>query len=255
MATGRNVAGRHLSPDIASDTAALVINQTMARELGLEQPLGARIMNWRTYTVVGVVEDFHFEDLQQEIVGLCFALGEYGSIIATKVQTEDMQGSVQTITSVWNDFMPNQPIRYSFLDEEFAQMYEQVSRTSKVFTVFSGLAILIACLGLFALSAYMVEQRRKEISIRKVVGASFQSLLGLLTVNYIWLIVVSLAISIPLGWYSMNRWLEGFTHHTELSWVPFVIAGGTTLLISLLTISFESIRVVRMDPAEALRSE
>lgn len=249
------IAGRNLSLDRASDSASLIINQTMARELGLENPIGEKIMNWQTWNVVGVVEDFHFESLKGEIVGLCFALGEHGSFIPIKVETADMTGTVAAISSTWEEFMPNQPIRYTFLDQEYAKMYEEVQRTGKVFTVFAALAIIVACLGLFALSAFMVEQRRKEVSIRKVLGASFGRLFGLLTFNFLKLIFISLALAIPIGWYAMTRWLEEYANRIDVTWEAFVIAGLMTLSIAVLTISYESIRVVRKNPADSLRME
>lgn len=249
------IEGRTMALDRASDSSSLIINQTMARELGLKNPIGAKVMNWRTWTIVGVVEDFHFESLKGEIVGLCFALGEHGSIVPVKVQTGDMAGTIAEVSEVWAEFLPNQPIRYTFLDQQYAKMYEDVRRTGNVFTVFASLAIIVACLGLFALSAFMVEQRRKEITIRKVLGASVGRLLGLLTANFLWLVVISLALAVPIGWYAMHRWLEDYSSRIEISWEVFVIAGALTLGIALLTISYESIRVVRRNPAESLRAE
>ena len=162
------VEGRVFSNDIASDSAAIIINQTMARELGLENPVGERIMNWANWVVVGVVEDFHFESLKGKIGGLAMVRSQYGTIVSVKVNTQDMPATLASITEVWDKFKPDQPIRYTFLDESYARMYDDVQRTGNLFSAFAIFGIIVACLGLFGLSAFMVEHRGKEISIRKV---------------------------------------------------------------------------------------
>ena len=157
--------------------------------------------------MIGVIEDFHFESMKDEITPLALAVGRYGNVVPIRVKTNDMKATLTSITNVWDEFMPNQPIRYTFMDDVFASMYEEVSRTGDVFTVFSVLAILVACLGLFGLSAFMVEQRGKEISIRKILGASIQLIFKLLTMNFLKLIVISLLLAIPISFYMMEDWL------------------------------------------------
>ncbi|MEZ4828575.1 MAG: FtsX-like permease family protein [Bacteroidia bacterium] len=249
------IDGRDFEKEMSSDSQAIIINQKMARELGLANPVGARIQNWQVYTVVGVVEDFHFESLKGEIRPLCFVKNNYGSIVSVKVQSEDMRATLQSVTAVWDEFAPNQPIRYTFLDERYAQMYKDVQQTGRIFTSFAILAMIIACLGLFALSAFMVEQRRKEISIRKVLGASFGNLLGILTFNYLRLVAISILIAVPSGWYLMNLWLNEYTYKSEMGPDIFLIAAISTVLIAVLTISYESIRAALTNPANSLRSE
>ena len=251
------VEGRVFSEKMPSDSNAVIINQTMAQKLGLENPIGEKIMNWETWNVIGVVEDFYFESLKGEHIALCFALGDFGSNVAIKVRTDDMASTLNSITNVWDKFLPNQPIRYAFMDQRYAEMYEDVKRTGNVFSVFAGLAIIVACLGLFALSAFMMEQRRKEVSIRKVLGASVSSLLQLLTVDFLKLILISLFLAIPIGWYAMQRWLEDYAldNRIEIGWGVFFVAGVMTLFIAVLTISYESIKLVRKNPADSLRTE
>ncbi|MDN5200982.1 ABC transporter permease [Fulvivirgaceae bacterium BMA10] len=247
--------GRGFSSELVSDSSAVIINQTMAKELGLENPIGKRIMNWQTWTVIGVVEDFHFQSLKRDIGSLCLVLGNSNSIVSVKIQTENMASMLHSITDVWDQFMPNQPMRYTFLDESYASMYEDVKWTGKVLSVFTALAIIVACLGLFALSAFMVEQRSKEISIRKILGASLSSIFSLLTFNFLKLVLIALVIAIPLGWYVINRWLEDYANRIEITWEVFVIAGIIAVLIALLTISSESIKAALVNPARKLRSE
>ena len=249
------VAGRVFSLDRASDSTGVIINQKMAEKLGLENPVGERIMNWRTWTIVGLVEDFHFDVMKQDIQPLVMVRGEYGDIISAKVNTQNMEATLASIRQVWDEFKPNQPFRYTFLDESYARMYDDVKRTGNIFTLFATLAILVACLGLFALSAFMVEQRGKEISIRKVLGASLGSIFHLLTFDFLRLVLIAFVIAIPISWYMMNRWLEDYAYRIEITWGVFAIAGAIALLIALFTISSESVKAALADPAEKLRSE
>ena len=249
------LAGRDFSEEIKSDTQAVIINQKMAKELGLKEPIGKRIMNWQVYTIIGVVENFHFESLREEIRSLCLVLGNSPSIVSVKVNAADISNTIQSIGAVWQKFAPHQPIRYAFLNESYARMYEDVQRMGRIFTTFALLAIIVACLGLFALSAFMVEQRGREISIRLVMGASIRSIFNLLTINFVKLVLISIVIAVPIAWYMMNKWLEDFTYKTEITWDVFVLAGVMALLIAIGTISYQSIRAGFMDPVQSLKSE
>ena len=247
--------GRDFSEDAKGDSQAVIINRAMVKELGLKDPIGARIENWRVWTVVGVVEDFNFESLREKIGPLVMMLGDQSSIVSVKVKPGDMAGTLKSITGVWKKFSPNQPIRYAFLDESYATMYADVQRMGRIFTTFAVFAIIVACLGLFALSAFMVEQRGKEISIRLVLGASMRSIFNLLTLNFVKLVLISIVIAVPIAWYMMNKWLEDFTYKTEIGWDVFALAGVMAVGIALLTISYQSIRAALMNPVDSLRSE
>jgi putative ABC transport system permease protein len=251
----RLAEGRNFDEKIASDSQAIIINQAMAKAFGFKNPVGEKIMNWEVYTIIGVVEDFNFESLRGKVEPLCLVYGTFGSIVAVKVGTGDMQSSLQSITSVWEKFMPHQPIRYTFLDETYARMYDDVQRTGKIFTSFAVLAIIVACLGLFALSTFMIEQRGKEISIRIVLGASLNSIFGLLTSNFVKLVLISFVIAIPIGWFMMRKWLEDYTNKIEITWDVFALAGIIAIMIALLTISQQAIRAALVSPAKNLKSE
>ena len=253
------VDGRDFSIEIRSDSQACIINQTLARKLDLKNPIGERITNGssgsRIMEVIGVVEDFHFESMKENIGGVCLAIGRSPTVLSVKVNTRDMPQLVTSVSTLWKDFSPNQPIRYTFLDDRFAMMYADVQRMGRIFTSFAVLAIIVACLGLFALSAFMVEQRNKEISIRLVLGASVKSIFNLLTLNFVLLVLVSLLIAMPISWYLMHTWLEDFVYRIEITWDVFVLAGLMAVFIAILTISYQSIRAALTNPAAGLRSE
>ncbi|WP_276483189.1 ABC transporter permease [Paraflavitalea pollutisoli] len=249
-------AGRNFSPQMPTDTQAAVINQSMVKKLNLAEPVGAKITNgWEHFTVIGVMEDFHFESMKKEIVPLCLTLGRGGDVVSVKLKPGNAEKAIADISAVWKSFAPNQPIRYSFLDDNFARMYKDVERTGFVFTSFAVLAIIIACLGLFALAAFMAEQRNKEISIRKVLGASVSGLFMMLVNNFLKLIILSFLIAIPLGWWLMNRWLQDYSYRISITWDVFLVAGVAILVIALLTICYQSIRAAIASPIKSLRSE
>lgn len=247
--------GRDFDRDLASDSSAIIINQKMQKELG-GNLLGKRIDNYAgSWNVIGIVEDFHFESLREDIAPLGLVLGKEASVLAVKLKTEDMAGSIKSLTVLWNKFAPHQSIRYSFLDDRYAAMYADVKRMEKIFTSFSILAIIVACLGLFALSAFMVEQRSKEISVRLVLGASVNSVFQLLTWNFLKLVLIAFILAAPLGWYLMSRWLEDYAYRISIGWDVFTVSGGLSVLIALFTISYQSIKAAVMSPVNGLRSE
>ena len=247
--------GRNFSTDMASDTAAIIINETMAQKLGLEDPVGAQIQNWRTWTVIGVVEDFHYSSMKGNIGALAFVLTDYGSIMATEIATDNLEGTLSSITAIWDKLMPNQPIRYTFMDEQFASMYADVQRTGNVFAVCAFLAVLIACLGLFGLATFVAEQRSKEVSIRKVLGATMGNLYQLLTVNFLKLILISVIIGTPISWYLMRLWLQDYEYRIDINWWYFALPGFIILGIALFTVSRQALALAFSNPVDHLRGE
>lgn len=250
------IQGRNFTKNMASDSGSIIVNETMAKELGLAEPLGKRINNFEyPRTIIGVIKDFHFESLRGEINPLCLIYDTRTDITAVKVGTDNMLETTEAITAIWDRVVPNQPIRYDFLDETFAAMYDNVKRTGQIFASFSILAVIIACLGLFALSAFMVEQRRKEISIRKVLGAPFMSLFSVLTSNFMKLVFIALIVALPTGWYLMNSWLANYTYKTSLTLDIFILSGLLIVMIAFITLSYEVVRAVRVNPADTLHAE
>jgi putative ABC transport system permease protein len=249
------VKGRDFSIEIHSDSQAIIINQAMAKALNMEDPVGKKITNgYWTWPVIGVIEDFHFESMRQFIGPLCLMIERNPNAVSVKV-THDIPGAIRSISKVWKEFSPNQPIRYSFLDESYARMYDDVERMGSIFRSFALLAILVACLGLFALSAFMVEQRNKEISIRLVLGASVNGIFRLLTSNFLKLVCISLVIAVPVSIYLMQEWLKEFAYKIEITWDVFLLTGVMTVGIALFTISYQSVKAALMNPAASLRSE
>jgi len=250
------IAGRNFSKDMPTDSQSVIINQTMARKLGYTDPIGKIITNGpQKFTVIGMVQDFNFESMKSEIEPLCMQLGYSNDIISVKMLGSDIPGAMSSITSVWKTFSPHQAIRYVFLDEKFQSMYADVKRTGLIFTGFSVLAVIVACLGLFALAAFMAEQRSKEVSIRKVLGASVSGLLTLLTGNFLKLILISLLVAIPTGWWLMNKWLQDFNYRIHIDWSIFLFAAVIMMAIALFTVSFQALRAALTNPMKNLRSE
>jgi putative ABC transport system permease protein len=250
------VAGRDFNSAMPTDSQALIINQTLVKKLGLKNPVGKQVANGRgAFPVIGVVEDFNFESMRQQVGSLVMRLGNSPSIVSVKVNTANMHGTIASISEVWKTYSPGQPIRYTFLDESFANMYGDVQRMASIFTTFAILAIIIACLGLFGLSAFMAEQRSKEIGIRKVLGASVSSITALMSKDFVKLVVIAIVIASPIAWWAMSKWLEDFAYQIPMSWWVFVVAGLGAVLIALVTVSFQSIKAALMNPVKSLKAE
>jgi len=252
------VEGRNFSYNMTNDTVwngSVIINQTMAKKLNLENPIGKRITNGSIFTVVGVVKDFNFENMHNPVGPLVMHLGLSPSLVSVKIKGTDVKNTLASITNTWKAFSPNQPIRYSFMDESFASMYADVQRIGHIFTTFAVLAIIIACLGLFALSAFMAEQRSREIGIRKVLGATVSGITTLLSVDFVKLVFIAIVIASPIAWYGMNKWLQGFAYQVPLHWWIFALAGVVAIVIAIITVSFQSIKAALMNPVKSLKSE
>lgn len=249
--------GRNFSYNMADDTAgrSIIINQKMVKALGLNKPIGARIYDGGIFTVIGVVQDFNFESMRGEISPVVLHFSLSTSMMTVKLRGGGIQNAIANVSALWKKYSPNQPLRYTFLDDEFANMYADVTRTGKIFTSFAVLAIIIACLGLFALSAFLAEQRSKEIGIRKVLGASVQGITTLLSVDFIKLVLLSILIASPIAWWAMHKWLQDFAYRITISWWMFALAGLGAILIALITVSFQSIKAALANPVKSLRSE
>jgi len=252
--------GRNFYPSGPADSASVIINEAAVRDLGFgnSDPLGKTIIRsgQRHYTIVGVVKDFNYTSAKQRIAPLMMiASNNSRGLVILRVKTADITRLISDIKSKWESFGSGAPFSYSFLDEQFASLYSAEQRTGKIFTSFSVVAIIIACLGLFGLAAFMIRQRVREIGIRKVLGASAGSITALLSKEFLKLIVIASVISFPVTWYAMNKWLQDFAYRIDIQWWAFVLAGCIALLVAAVTISFQSIKAALANPVKSLRSE
>ena len=260
------LAGRMLEPEWKADSDALVLNTTAVRQFGFTTAgaVGKKIsFQWQGAAhfmrIVGIVRDFNFESLHNPIKALGFStldfFGNRYSYAIAKIQTADLAPAITHIRETWNKLNPGTPFTYSFIDQDFARNYEKEQRTSTLVMYFTGIAILIACLGLFGLTAFAAEQRIKEIGIRKVLGASVFNVTFLLSRDLIRLVGIAILIASPLAAFVMDRWLNNFTYRIHLSWWMFLVAAAGATLTAVITVSFQAIKAARANPIRNLRSE
>ncbi|MCG7858130.1 ABC transporter permease [Flavihumibacter sediminis] len=255
--------GRNFSKDFQSDSMALLINETTAQMLGYEDPIGKKIYKSNSnlqsellaYTIIGVVKNFHFESLKQQIGPLCMRLGRADYTIAMKVDAARIPTMVKEVEKKFDAQAAGFPFQYSFLDASFNEMYKAEEKAGKLAFSFAVLAILIACLGLFGLAAFMAEQRTKEIGVRKVLGASVNQIMVLLSKDFLKLVAISACLAFPISWLVMNKWLQDFAFRIDIGWWVFIVAGLMAALIALFTVGFQALRAALNNPTQSLRSE
>jgi putative ABC transport system permease protein len=251
--------GRNFSKDFGTDSSAIVINEAAVRELGWtnDNAVGKSIVRsgQQELKVIGVMQDFNYASVKQKIAPMMMLLGgNYGGLVV-KIKTDDVKGFLHDLKKRWDAFNPAGPLEYNFLDENFAKLYASEERTQQIFSAFAVLAIIIASLGLFGLSAFVIEQRTKEIGIRKVLGASVNNVLLLVSQEFLLLVMIAFIISIPVTWWAMNKWLEDFAYRININVWIFAAAGIAVVLIALLTISFQTIKAAIANPVKSLRTE
>jgi putative ABC transport system permease protein len=255
--------GRNFSKEF-SDSSSVILNEAAAKRIGWKNTVGNYLEypgNSQRFKVIAVVKDFNVASLHEvvEPFGLfhesskTYNLGH--SYISVRFQPGNMEGYLQELENKWKAFVPNTPFDYSFLDSEIESLYRSEQRMGAVFGIFTFLSIFIACLGLFGLSVYSVQRRSKEIGVRKVLGASVQSVVALLSKDFLKLVFISAIIAFPFSWYAMNKWLEDFAFRTTIGWMVFAFAAFAAVLIALFTISFQSIKAAIANPVNSLRSE
>ena len=263
--------GRFFSNAFSTDSLSVVLNEKAVAALGLKEPvIGTRLTttadfynpkpdSFYTYTVVGVVHDFHYQTLHQAIEPLVITnaakFGGVTNLTAVRITGADLHKAIESIETIWRQFVPDHPLHYAFLDENLAAQYKAEQTLQRIFTVFSVLAIFIACIGLLGLAAYATQQRMREMSIRKVLGAGRGTIVRLLSKDFIRLVSLSAFIAFPAAWLAMHAWLQGFAYRIGLSWWVFALAWLVCLLITLVTISFQAIRAAAVNPVKVLRSE
>jgi putative ABC transport system permease protein len=264
------IAGRDFSKDMQTDKDhAFMLNETAVQQLGFGTPqkaLGQNLL-WRDWNakgsdslkrgqVIGVVKDFNFKSLYDKIEPAVLQIypPAYWKV-AVKMKTADIAGSIVHVQKTWDRYAPDYPIEFRFLDESFTQMYKAEDKLKILLWLFTGIAIFIGCLGLFGLAAYTAERRKKEVGIRKVLGASVQGIAVLLSKDFVKLVLIALVIASPVAWYFMHEWLQDFAYRITISWWIFALAGITALLIAIVTVSYQAIRAAVANPVKNLRSE
>jgi putative ABC transport system permease protein len=249
---------------VTFDEHSVILNKTAALGLGysvsaLQQVIGRHLYgvgDSAVSTVIGVMDDFHFHSLKETIRPLCLQTDKgYLQFLSIKINTGNLPGTIKALAATWEKAVPNRPFSYFFLDEDFNSQYRAEERFGHLFIYFSVLALFISSLGLLGLSAYSTLQRTREIGIRKVLGASVTGIVGLLSGDFVKLVILAFVIACPLSWLAMHQWLQGFAYRTTLNWGVFVLAGAGALLIAVLTISFQAVRAALANPVKSLRSE
>ena len=256
------VAGRNFSRDFSTDTGSFLLNEAAVKVLGLKNNEEAIGMNFeygnRRGKLIGVFNDFHFESMHQKIVPLILLVprspNSYGNI-SLKIAGNNIPAALAHIEKTWKKFLPETPYQYTFLDENFDRLYQAEERQGTIFTVFACIAIFIACLGLFGLSAFAITQRIKEIGIRKVLGANVSTIVTLLSKDFMKLVIIAAVIAFPVAWYAMNTWLRDFAYRINIPVWIFLVAGFLAALVALVTISFQAIKAALANPVKSLRTE
>jgi putative ABC transport system permease protein len=254
-------AGRSFSKDTPSDDSlAYIVNEAVAKQIGwtnLEAAIGKDFMfDSHKGKLVGIVKNFHFESLHQEIVPIVFINRSTNyNVISVTIAGKNMQEGIAHVEKVWKSFLPARPFGYRFISERYAQLYDAEQKQSQLFTTFAGLAIFIASLGLFGLATFNTMQRVKEIGIRKVLGASVGSILGLLSREIVILIIAANLLAWPVAWYFMTQWLDTFAYHVDMSLVAYLLAAIGAILLALITVSSQTIKAAMTNPANTLRYE
>jgi putative ABC transport system permease protein len=254
------VAGRAFSKDFGADPHAVIFNKAGITQLGFNNPgeaIGKRIEFWGDqYTIVGVSENFNQESLRLPYEPLILRLiPDVRGYFAIKQRAENVGATIAKIRIQWDEFFPGNTFEYFFLDDHFNEQYNADQRFGKVFGIFTGLAILVACLGLFGLASFTTIQRTKEIGIRKVLGASVYGILRLLYQDFVVLLFIAFLIAIPIAWYTTSNWLQAYAFRISIHWLFFALPFLTIVVIALLTVSIQSIKASLANPANSLRTE
>jgi putative ABC transport system permease protein len=251
--------GRNFSWDIKSDLyGAMIVNETFVKTFNLKNPLGQEIKNFLgrvNPVIIGVMKDFHNDSFREPIAPSALWYANWNSTINIRINRGNIAGSLKSITQVWNELSPESPFEYQFLDETYGKLYQAETVLQRIITSFASMAVFIACLGLLGLVSYSAQQRTKEIGIRKVLGASTQGLIGLVTREYLVWVLIANAVALPLAAWTMLGWLKNFAYRTPMTAAPFLWAGCSAFLIAVLTVSRQAVKTASADPVKALKYE
>jgi putative ABC transport system permease protein len=257
--------GRFFSRDFSTDSSAVIINEAAMREFKSNDPIGkdlskidANAGGLKRFKIIGVVNDFNYESLHQKIRPLIFSLGKVkqaSTEITIRIKSADMSGTIKYLENEWKGITGGEYFNLRILDENLRRLYENEERIGTINTVFTFMAVIIACLGLFGLISFLTEQKTKEIGIRKVLGASVAEIIVLLSKEIVKWVVIANLIAWPAAYYAMNNWLQNFAYRVEISWLVFVISGIIAIVIALLTVSYQAVKAAVSNPIESLRYE
>lgn len=256
--------GRNFSKEFGTDSTGIILNESAVSIMNLESPIGSIVSGYTgsmenptvvNYKVIGVVKDFHFSSLRDNIGPILFELGNSNGFVSFKIKGDDVPGVIASIRESWETVGPGQPFDFDFLDQRFSDLYKSEQQIGSIFSVFAFLAIFIACLGLYGLAAFTTEQKTKEIGIRKVLGASVSSIITLLSKEFVKLVTISFVIAALISTFFMNKWLEDFVYRTNLKPITFILAGLISLSIAWITMGIQSYKAATGNPAKTLKSE
>ena len=256
------LAGRNFSKEFATDSAAVILNEAAANAFGWREKSIGQIISSNdnsgkkiSYHIIGIIKDFHFRSLHERINPLLMSYAPDPGTLIVKLKTKNIAGLTATLKKRWSEYGAEEPISYSFLNERFNNTYQSEQKIGLILGIFAGLTIFVACLGLFGLARFTAEQRTKEIGIRKVLGATVTNVTTLLSKDFLKLVVIAFVIASPIAWYMMNKWLQDFAYKIDISWWIFALAAFLSVLITIVTVSFQSIKAALANPVESLRSE
>ncbi|MBL7761906.1 MAG: ABC transporter permease [Chitinophagaceae bacterium] len=256
-------AGRYFSRDFGSDTASFVLNETAVKMLNWKSPQDAigKVFKYGNQNgrIIGVLQDFHFESMHQAIVPMVMVMTPpsqpYYNSISIKIKGGNTAQAIAVFERTWKKFFPETPADYQFVDDNYKKLYESEQRQASIFSAFACIAIIIACLGLFGLSAFAISQRVKEIGVRKVLGADVSGIVGLLSKDFLKLVAIAAVIAFPVAWYAMHSWLKDFAYRVNIQWWVFIVAGLLAAFIAFTTVSFQAIKAAMANPVKSLRTE
>jgi putative ABC transport system permease protein len=256
-------AGRNFSKDFATDSSGMILNESAAKAFGWGtlNAIGKTIIRQNSdkgtnipFHVIGVVKDFNFKSMHEAISPLLMTLEPETGLIF-KIKTTNVKDLLAEMKKKWDAYKTDEPFSYSFMDDLFNKTYATDQKTGIILNIFSILIIFVACLGLFGLATYTAEQRRKEIGVRKVLGASITQVTRMLSKEFIKLVVIASLIAFPIAWWAMNKWLQSFAYRIDISWWVFAVAGLAALMIALITVSYQAIKAAIANPVKSLRTE
>jgi putative ABC transport system permease protein len=258
------VAGRNFDAQRVSDSTVIIVNEALVKDMGWTDPLNEHL-NWREDTVgigsavIGVLKDYHFLSLEQEIEPMFISMDKknigYTTSMLIRVKPGDIPETIESIKKTWTKLYPDRPFEYTFVDADVAKQYESYERWMNITGLSTAFAILIACLGLFGLAGINAMNRTKEIGIRKVMGAELQNIFILLNRQYVWLALIAFLLAAPVSWYVMNQWLDSFQFKIVMGWELFAMSMCSGLLVALITVSYHAIKAALINPAETLKYE